>query len=373
MFSAGMISGVFQRMLDIIENINKNTFQVFVAYKPEYCEWGSNEFHLIRQSGAFLTPIRGSLLFDPRGFWDLWMIIRKMKIDILHSWDVLGVPARFIASITGIKIVEHWGNPPPAIFSEISLKHYIINKLSSPLVDGFIACSNGVMDQFRKEKPVCLRNKIRTVVHNCIKIPDTDKYESKKLHIFHKYGINPENTVLTNIGYFNDQKAQTDLIYAFQQLDSERDNITLIIVGWGRLEKKLKELAASLDLSKKIIFTGKCSRSQVFEVLSITDIFLLSSHWEGFGIVLIEAMAFAKPVISTDTHGAREVIENGKTGILVPIGKPDQMAESVIKLLDQPEQMKKMGQKGFERLIRYFTCEQFIKKYEIFYRKVLLS
>jgi glycosyltransferase involved in cell wall biosynthesis len=84
-------------------------------------------------------------------------------------------------------------------------------------------------------------------------------------------------------------------------------------------------------------------------------------------------MAFAKPVISTDTHGAREVIENRKTGILVPIGKPDQMAESVINLLDQPEQMKKMGQKGFERLIRYFTCEQFIKKYEIFYRKVLLS
>jgi hypothetical protein len=143
MFSAGMITGAFRMMMDIIENIDRNRFQVFVTYKPGYAEWGEYETDLIIKAGAKMVHLRGKRLFDLRGFMDLWNILRKEKIDILHSWDVLGVPARIIGKLSGVTIVEEFANPPPALISEISLKHYLINKVTSVLVDGFVACSNG--------------------------------------------------------------------------------------------------------------------------------------------------------------------------------------------------------------------------------------
>jgi hypothetical protein len=105
MFSAGMITGAFRMMMDIIENIDRNRFQVFVAYKPGYAEWGKYETDLIIKAGAKVTPLRGKWLFNLRGFIDLWNILQKEKIDILHSWDVLGVPARIIGKVAGVKIV----------------------------------------------------------------------------------------------------------------------------------------------------------------------------------------------------------------------------------------------------------------------------
>ena len=177
--------------------------------------------------------------------------------------------------------------------------------------------------------------------------------------------------MLTNIGYLNEQKAQADLLQAFKKILDRRSDVRLFIIGWGPLENKLKQMTEHLGLEDKVIFTGKLTRSQVFEVLSITDIFVLSSHWEGFGIALAEAMALGKPVVSTDTDGSREVVENGKTGILVPIGNPQLLAEAILYLLERPDLMIQMGEQGLKRVTQLFNCEQFIKGYEDFYAEVL--
>jgi glycosyltransferase involved in cell wall biosynthesis len=124
-------------------------------------------------------------------------------------------------------------------------------------------------------------------------------------------------------------------------------------------------------LQDRVVFTGKLERPDVFAILSISDIFVLSSHWEGFGIVLAEAMALGKPVVSTDTDGGREVVKNGETGILVPIKNPRVLARAILNLLEQPDLMTRMGQKGKKRVRELFNCEQFIKGYEDFYKAVL--
>jgi glycosyltransferase involved in cell wall biosynthesis len=370
MFSAGMISGAFRRMMDIIERIDHTKFQMFVAYKPDYAEWGKNEIDLIIKSNAKIIPLRGKLLFDARGFIDLWKTLHKEKIDILHCWDVLGVPARIIGRLSGVKIVEEFANPPPIIFSGISLKHYLINKVTSIFVHGFIACSNEVMKRYQEKKPVLLKNKLQSVIYNCVNVPDLDMTGENISSIRGRYNLRNKEFVLTNIGYFNVQKAQADLLHAFKKVVDKRSDVRLIIIGWGRLENELKQLAKHLELNNKVIFTGKLTRPGVFEILSITDLFVLSSHWEGFGIVLTEAMAVGKPVVSTDTDGSREVVEDGKTGILVPIKKPQIMAETILNLLRSPESMAKMGKQGLKRVTQYFNCEQFIKGYEQFYRDI---
>lgn len=371
MLSAGVISGAFRMMMDIIENIDRNRFQIFVAYKPDYAEWGADEIDSIIKAGARIVPLRGKWLFDLRGFMDLWNILQKERIDILHSWDVLGVPARIIGKLAGVTIAEEFANPPPALISEISLKHYLINKVTSVFVDGFVACSKGVMKRYQEKKPLFLRNKILSVVHNSVDVPHLNMSKNNISLLRKKYNLGNHEAILTNIGYFNEQKAQDDLLKAFKKVVNQRADTILFIVGWGRLENKLKNLVKRLELEQKVIFTGKLSQAQVFEILSITDLFVLSSHWEGFGIVLAEAMALGKPVISTDTDGSREVVVNGKTGILVPIKNPQILAEAILDLLEKPGLMVQMGEEGLKRVTRLFNCKQFIKGYEAFYRSVL--
>jgi len=370
MLSAGMISGAFRMMMDIIEHIDNNKFRIYVAYKPEYAEWGKYEIDLIKNSGAKIVHLRGKKLFDPRTFIDIWKILRQEEIDILHSWDVLGVPARVIGKLAGVKIVEEVANPPPKVPDEISFKHYWINKFTSFLVDGYVACSNEIQKRYYYEKPVYLKDKIFPAINNCVEVPAislTDDYISS---LRKRYDIKGDEIILTNIGYFNEQKAQKDLLKAFKIVTEKRKGVKLFLVGWGRLDEELKKATKELGIEQLVTFTGKLNRSEVFNVLAITDLFVLSSHWEGFGIVMAEAMALGKPVISTDTDGSREVVKNGETGILVPIKRPDLMAQAILELLEKPELMVQIGKRGLDRVKKYFNCERFIKGYEKFYLDV---
>lgn len=371
MLSAGALSGAFRMMLDIISYIDKRSFTIYICYKPEFAEWQNYEIDLIRSTGCEVVSLRGKWLFDIRGFLDLWRFLKKEKIDILHSWDVLGVPARIICKLSGAKILEEWANPPPVLFKEISLKHYLINKITSPLVDAYVACSHGVMDKYKSKRPVIMRNKLLSVVYNSVDVSRFQAPGGREGIIKKKYGISDNAVILTSIGHFNEQKAQSDLLEAYRTVSDKRKDAVLILAGWGPLQQKLENLAHQLGIMQNVIFTGKLSQEQVIEVLAITDLFVLSSHWEGFGLVLAEAMAASIAVVSTNTDGACEVVEDGKTGMLVPIGNPQMIAEAALGLLENPETMDKMGQAGFERVSRLFNTDRFIKGYETAYQSLL--
>jgi len=371
MFSAGVITGAFRVMLDILTYIDKTKFEIIVAYKPEYAQWDRYEKDAVKTLGIKLVRLRGKALFDPRGFIDLWKILHQEKIDILHSWDVLGVPARIIGKFAKVKIVEIIQNPPSKPISQISIKHYLINKATSVLVDGFIACSHEIMSRYHEKKAIYLKGRHLAVVHNCVEVPNFEISAKKIVQIRKEYDLRDGELILTNIGYFNGQKAQIDLLQAFKQVVVRRSDVRLFIIGWGPLEKKLMHLTKQLTLQDKVIFTGRLNRQQVFEVLSITDLFVLSSHWEGFGIVLAEAMALGKPVISTDTDGGREVVQNGRTGMIVPTEDPLSLGEGILRLLDNPNLMLQMGEEGLKRVKKLFNCQQFAEGYERFYETVL--
>ncbi len=373
MLSAGVITGAFQRMTEITKFIDTKKFDIYVTYKPDYAEWGKKEIDTLKEFSAKIVPLRGKLLFDIRGFMDIWHILIKEKIDILHCWDVLGVPGRVIGKFSGVKIVQGLGNPPPEIISEISMKHYFLNKITSILVDGYIACSKGIMGRYLEQKPEYLKHKVCEVVHNCVDIPNFKNEQSEIYYLYKKYALNHNETILTNIGYFNEQKGQYDLLEAFKKITDRRSDVRLFLIGWGHLENGLKRKTDALGLKNRVIFTGKLSRTNVLKILMITDLFVLSSRWEGFGRATAEAMAIGKPVVSTDTDGSREVVEDGKTGILVPIKNPTLLADAILDLLEKPDLMAKMGEEGQKRVVKYFNCKKFIKGYEKFYRDVLFG
>jgi glycosyltransferase involved in cell wall biosynthesis len=369
MLMAGLsLTGTPRMMMDIVENINYKEFDISIAYKPDYNPSEHDLLQDLRDLGIKMVPLRGHRLFSTHGISDLLRHLKRDKVRIVHCWDALGIVARVLKYHTGCQVVESFCNP---VESKGSFLFYWVNKLTSLSLDGIIFCTHGVQDSFEQHKTLFLTRKKIALIHNCINIKaiNNNTYDHEQIKL--KWGIDTDDIVLTNIGYFNEQKGQKYLLLAMKNILSRVPNARLVLVGWGPLESLLRIQASELEIEERVIFAGKCSHDAVFEILSITDLFVLSSLWEGFGLVLGEAMAMGKPIVSTRTIGSEVLVQHDETGLIVPPKNPTALAESVIDLLQTPDLMQKMGQIGRRRVSTLFSTERFIECHEAFYRDII--
>jgi glycosyltransferase involved in cell wall biosynthesis len=138
-----------------------------------------------------------------------------------------------------------------------------------------------------------------------------------------------------------------------------------MIAGDGPLRPGLEKLADALGISDHIEFLGW--RDDTAEVLSHMTIFCLPSVWEGFGIVLLEAMLARKPVVASNVGGVPEVVEDGRTGVLVPVGDVDALARALTSLLLDDGLAARMGEAGRARVEKDFSFAKMIEEYERLY------
>lgn len=362
------LTGTPRVMMDIIENIDHNKFEVSVVYKREYSKANLDLEKDIKDMGIRLIPLKGQRLFNFSGILDLYYHLYRDRIQIIHCWDALGIVARILKFPTGCRVIESYCNP---VDSKGSWKYYLANKTTSLFMDGIIFCSRGVEASYIKNQVLFLRKKTTALIANCI---DTSTFNTSKVNqeeTRKKWGLDNTSVLLTNIGYFNAQKGQEYLLRAMKTIVSKVSNVKLIIAGWGPREIFLKQESKKLDIANSVIFAGKCPRDAIVEILSITDIFVLSSLWEGFGLVIGEAMAMGKPVVCTRTTGSDLLVRQGDTGIIVPPKDARSLADAVISLINKPDLMQEMGERGKRRVARLFSPEKFIREHENFYQKIL--
>ena len=141
-----------------------------------------------------------------------------------------------------------------------------------------------------------------------------------------------------------------------------------LLIGDGSLYNKLQHQIESSGLQQNFRILGW--RNDINEIISILDIFVLSSLNEGMGRVLVEAMVMGKPVVATKVGGIPSVVIDGETGMLVPSKNPRALAEAIISLLNNPERMKNMSIAGKERA-KLFSIEVMVEKTEELYEELL--
>jgi len=137
----------------------------------------------------------------------------------------------------------------------------------------------------------------------------------------------------------------------------------LVVVGQDEPEKKdaLHAMdAEKYKIEKNTIFLGE--RTDVDELYPVMDIFVLPTHREGIGASILEASAMERPVIATKTGGCPEAVENGKTGILIPVGDSEKLAEAIVYLLENPDKAREMGKAGREKILREYSKEVVFKR-----------
>jgi glycosyltransferase involved in cell wall biosynthesis len=362
------LTGTHRIMMNLLEGLDQERFEVLVAYKPLFPGPGDDLAPKIRELDFRLFRLRGRHLFDVKGLWDIYKIVRKYNIDIIHCWDSLTIMARLIGKICKIKIIDSIGNPAV----EISRKEYLAKKVSSIFLDGAIFQSKESIGFHRKQGPNSLRWCRQEVIYNSInvrKIPN-HKTETKNL-LRKKYGLKENDIVITNLGMYNVQKSQEYLIQAVDKIVKHHNNIKLFLIGWGEREDFLRSQIQSLGLINHIVLTGKKQRDEVFEFLSITDIYVSSSLWEGLPIAALEAMAFGVPIVATDVVGNRETVADNVTGIFVPVRNSTAMARTIRHLIENPEVRERMGQAGRKRVEEAFTPDQFLEQHQRFYCRIL--
>ena len=288
-----------------------------------------------------------------RSLLGLCSYIKKNRINVIHCTEkprdaFLGF---LISKLTGAKCVihlhvkaENWISP----FVRWAMKHTdAILGVSSFVADSVVA-----MD-YPEEKV--------HFVLNSIDIRDWDPtIDGSKIR--QEFEIPEESPLLAIISRLFYWKGHTELIKALGQVKTSIPNVKLLIVGeddprgmpgHGSYTAELKSLVSELGLSEQVIFTG--FRRDIRQILAAADIYTMPSFEEPFGVVYLEAMAMKKPVIALDNGGTREVVENGKSGLLSAPQDIEQLASNITRLIGDPQLRHRMGEYGRSRVETFFT------------------
>ncbi len=178
-----------------------------------------------------------------------------------------------------------------------------------------------------------------------------------------------DSFVVGSVGWLTPVKGHRFLIEAAARLKPSFPNLHVVLIGNGGLRAELSVLVQRRGLHDSVHFLGE--RDDVEVCLAAMDLFVLPSLNEGMGRALVEAMAAGLPVIASRVGGVPALIEHGRTGLLVPPGDPDALAEAIRQVLDRPDWARRMGQAASQRIGRTFEAAAMVRAIEHVYAQAL--
>ena len=308
---------------------------------------------------CFTLPFRNGI--HPLMIFKLRKYLQTQNFNIVHvqfSRDLrFLIPAIKKTSKIPIVLTKRVG-------SYIKKKDFLHKYLYSN-VDLVLAISQVIK---RNVVDTCPIDDARVLIHyNGIKV---EKYKSalaKRDEIRKSMDVKHGFSVISLMGRLSPGKGHEDFLEAARIILEKKVDVIFWIVGnasYGEedYENKIKQLSADLGISNKTIFTG--FRKDIPELLGASDIVAVPSHAEAFGNAAIEAMAAARPVVSSNTDGLVDIVVENETGFRVPPGDPNNLASAILKLIDKPELREQFGIAGQQRVEEMFNEETQTKKLE---------
>lgn len=295
-------------------------------------------------------------------------VIDREKLDILHvhyamPHAVCAILARDIAK-HDVKIVTTLhGTDITVLGIDQTFNKMITHGIEQS--DAVTAVSHSLVKQTKDMLGI---TKDIHVIYNFV---NENEYRKKELSgIKKEYGITENEKVLIHISNFRKVKRVEDVIETFYKVN-KKINAKLLLVGDGPEYSQANQLVDSLGLSEHVLFLGK--QKNISDLLSISDLKLLLSEKESFGLVLLEAMACEVPCIGTNTGGIPEVIKDKETGYIVDVGDTDEAAKLSLQLLHDDVLLKQFSQNAYSRAQTNFHSEIIVNHYVDLYKRVLES
>lgn len=349
----------------------KKNFQIVVCSleRSRFRQANDHGFNFFQKNPGYLSYYKLDLLLliqIVREFLWLRKIIMRERPEVTLSIDthsnLIALAAKEFVDRKIKSIVTTHNNlsavvaaklSPPLRLILKSLGGYFFNK-----ADAVVCVSDGVGKNLVSF--FSLLNKVRIIRYG-LNSARIKKLETKPLNNEHKAVFDTGRTIIS-IGRFEEQKDFTTLIKAFCHVKMKIRDLDLVLIGEGEQREMLEDLVRKLKIRDCVHFLGW--QKNVYPYLRSSDLFVLSSNYEGFGYVLLEAMSQGIPVISTDSpFGPREVLGGGEYGLLVPVGNVGKLSDAILTILQDKNEYKKYSLKSCER-IKHFTEEKMLKSYE---------
>jgi sugar transferase (PEP-CTERM/EpsH1 system associated) len=349
--------GAERLVLDLMEATDKERFEV--AAVSLYPESGTILEREIKKKGLkvyFLNKHRG---LDLRMIPQLYRVLRTFCPDVIHTH-------RYVLRYTLL----------PTLLCRIPVRVHTVHNVAQKETDQIGKLVHWISFRLGKVVPVSISKEIANtvravygqdiytpVIYNGIPIT---RFVSSASQDFTK---EEKDVVLLNVGRFAPQKNHLLLVEAFALAVKEYPAMKLWLVGDGPLKPAVEKIIVEMGLERKVLFLGV--RDDVPRLLAATDLFVLSSDYEGVPLSVLEAMAAGKPVVATAVGGVPELVEDGVTGVLVPPRNPEALAKGILRLAKDADLRQRMGKAARERALERFDISRTAREYEALYLKLL--
>lgn len=285
-------------------------------------------------------------------------VIDREKLDVLHVHYAM---PHAISAILAKDIADHdvkivttlHGTDITVLGIDQTFKRMIRYAIEKS--DCVTAVSHSLVKETKKQLQAF---KDIDVIYNFVN--EEEYYKKDREFVKEEYGIQADEKVVIHISNFRKVKRIQDVIYTFYYIKKEVAS-KLILVGDGPSMQTAIHLVEELHIEEDVLFLGK--QKNISDLLSISDLKLLMSAKESFGLVLLEAMACEVATIGTNVGGIPEVIVHGETGYIVNLGDVKQAAKYSVELLQDERKLKEMKQKALERAQTIFHSDEIVKQY----------
>lgn len=285
-------------------------------------------------------------------------VIDREKLDVIHvhyamPHAISAILARDIAE-NPVKVVTTLHGTDISVLSfDPTFKKMI--KYGIERSDVVTAVSHSLAKQTRESLKI---NKEISVIHNFVN--EKVYFKRDQTPLKKHYGITEDEKVIIHISNFRKVKRINDIVKTFHLIQQEI-KAKLLLVGDGPECAAIYEQVKSLQLEDQVLFLGK--QKKISELLSISDLKLLLSDKESFGLVLLEAMACGVPCIGTNIGGIPEVIKHGKTGYLVGLSDVKRASEYALQLLSDDDLHFQFSQEALKRVQQSFNSKHIVDQY----------
>ena len=356
-------AGAQRQLINIANGFHQRRYDVSVfLFSDEGDLKNSLDKNIKIFSPSSITAMKKfKFLWIARGIFELFRIVLIEKPDMLYSRHWPKMPMTIIGRILRVKTVSGEGNNlKQTLLKRRKFLLFYMRQLCARLSDKVVANSQSLGQEI---KEVFKLDSNVAVIYNGIDIENIrEKSLEKKTHKWFGAGT----PVIIAIGSLKTQKGFLYLLQALEIVNKTR-TVRLIIIGNGE-KKEFIDISRRLSIEEKTDFLSAVPNP--FPYIKKADIFVCSSLYEGLSNVILEALALGKPIISTDhKHGANEIIEDKKSGILVPIKNPENMAEAILKVLDKKQLCESLGGEARKRS-KIFSGDKMISKYEELFNEI---
>lgn len=360
--SAQAFGGGERYLVDLANALAKRGHDVYVATRrrsPLISEL------TLPQENMFELPLRNAL--DATSAGGLAKLIRSREIEIVHAHMARDYPIAAYAARrnAGSKLI---------VTRHVLFPLNRLHKLTLGRVSRVIAVSRAVERDLHAQALVS-PEKI-AVVHNGV---DVGRLETvcgrlQRIDFCRRWDLPEESLLVGTVGTFTPLKGHEDFLRASAQVKEVVPRAFFVISGIDSPQaqayrSQLERLSVELGLGGRVRLISRMDN--IAELFCALDVFVSASHTESFGLAIVEAMAAGTAVVATATEGAQEIVEDGETGILVPVGGIDQMARSMTELLVKQSKREEIANAARADVRKRFSLDRMVEETEKIYSQVL--